>query len=150
MLQKAVERIHQFDDGDFPAVVDKVVIDVSGVCPTPRVSEGVELRLAYLPARLAKEDVVIGVRIKRRIEIDKIDTRVGKFTPIGKPFQIVAKIQPIHSGNAEHNNRFLPPSPHGYGAAGDFARNNKCKLVPTQSCEGRSPSFIYSTGQRRI
>jgi hypothetical protein len=31
----------------------------------------VKLRLAYSPARLAKEDVVIGVRIKRRVEIDK-------------------------------------------------------------------------------
>ncbi len=150
MFKEAVERFHQLDDCDVRAGVDELMICVGGVGPAPRVGECMELRLAYLPARLAKEDVVIGVRIKRRIEIDKIDTRVGKFTPIGKPFQIVAKIQPIHSGNAEHNNRFLPPSPHGYGAAGDFARNNKCKLVATQSCERRSPTFIYSTGQRRM
>ena len=31
--------------------------------------------------RLAKEDVVIGVGIKRRIEINKIDARVRKFFP---------------------------------------------------------------------
>lgn len=60
--------------------------------------EGVELRLTHLPARLAKQDVVIGVRIKRRIEIDKIDTGIGKFFPIRKPFEVVAEIQPIHSG----------------------------------------------------
>jgi hypothetical protein len=47
-------------------------------------------------AALAKEDVVIGVRIKRRIEIDEIDARIGKFFPIGKPFQIVAKIEAVH------------------------------------------------------
>ena len=35
-----------------------------------RVGERVELRLAHLPARLAKQDVVIGLRIKRRVEID--------------------------------------------------------------------------------
>jgi hypothetical protein len=50
-------------------------------------------------------------------------------------------------GNAENNNRFLPPSPYGYGAAGDFppslrygvagARNDKRALVGrTQPCGG--------------
>ena len=76
-----MKRFHQLDDRDVRAVVDELVIGVGGVGPAPRVGESVELRLAYLPARLAKEDVVIGVRIKRRIEIDKIDTRVGKLFP---------------------------------------------------------------------
>ena len=62
------------------------MICVRGIGPAPRIGEGVELRLAYLPARLAKEDVVIGVRIKWRIEIDEIDAGVGKFFPIRKPF----------------------------------------------------------------
>ena len=78
------------------AVIDELVIRVGGVGPAPGIGEGVELRLAYLPARLAKEHIVIGVRIKRRIEINQIDARVGKFFPIRKPFQIVAEIQPIH------------------------------------------------------
>jgi hypothetical protein len=43
-------------------------------------AEGVELRLADLPARLAEQDVVIGVRIKRQVEIDKIDACVGKLS----------------------------------------------------------------------
>jgi hypothetical protein len=69
------------------------MIGVGGVGPAPRVGEGVELRLAYLPARLAEEDVVIGVGIKRRIEIDEIDARVGKFTAIRQPLEIITKIQ---------------------------------------------------------
>src|SRR5438552_6101204 len=98
MFQEAVQRFHQLNDTDTRAVIDELVISVRGISPAPRVSEGVELRLAYLPARLAKENVVIGVRIKRRIEIDQINTGIGKFFPIGKPFQIVAEIEPIHSG----------------------------------------------------
>jgi len=35
-------------------------------------------------------------RVKRRSEIDKIDTRVGKFFPIRKLLEVIAKIQPIH------------------------------------------------------
>ena len=73
-----------------------MMIRLGGVGPAPRVGESVELRLAHLSARLAKENVVIRVGVKRRIEIDKIDTRIGKFLPIRKPFQIVAEIQPIH------------------------------------------------------
>ena len=80
------------DYSDVRAGVDELVISIGGVGPTPRVGEDVKLRLADLPARLAKEDVVIGVRVKRRIEINKIDTGVGKFFPIGKPFQIVTEV----------------------------------------------------------
>src|SRR5437870_5111158 len=35
--------------------------------------------------------------IKWRIEIDKIDTCVGKLFRVPQPLQIVAEIQPIHS-----------------------------------------------------
>ena len=81
-----MERFHQLDDRDIRAGIDELVIGVGGIGPAPSIGEGVELRLAYLPARLAKEDVVIGVRIKWRIEIDEIDAGVGKFFPIRKPF----------------------------------------------------------------
>ena len=91
-----MERFHQLDHCDIRTVVDELMIRVCGVGPAPSVGERVKLRLAYFAARFAKEDVVIGVRIKRRIEIDKIDTRIGKFFPIRKPFQIVTKIKPIH------------------------------------------------------
>ncbi|PYK62929.1 MAG: hypothetical protein DME50_18440 [Verrucomicrobia bacterium] len=49
-----------------------------------------ELRLAYRAARLAEEGVVIDVRVKRRIEIDKMDTRIGELAPVARPLQIVA------------------------------------------------------------
>ena len=73
------------------------MIGVGGAGSAPRVGESVKLRLAYLPARFAKQDVVIRVPIKRRIEINQIDARVGKFLSIRKPFQIVAEIQAVHS-----------------------------------------------------
>ncbi len=59
------------------------VAGLGGVGPAPRVGEMVELRLADLLARLAKEHVVIGVRVKWWIEINEIDARIGKFFPIG-------------------------------------------------------------------
>jgi len=39
-----------------------------------------------------KRDVVIGVRIKRRIEIDKIDTGIGKFFAIRKPAKVITEV----------------------------------------------------------
>src|SRR6266516_4561774 len=97
MFEKTVERFHQLDDGDIRAVVDECVIGLGGVGPAPCVGEGVELCLAYLPTWLAEEDVVIGVRVKRRIEINKIDTRIGKFAPVTQPLQIVTEIEAVHS-----------------------------------------------------
>src|SRR5262245_20661504 len=49
-------------------------------------------------ARLAKKDVVICLRIKRPIQRNKIEANVGKFFAVRKPFQIVAEIQAVHSG----------------------------------------------------
>ena len=46
--------------------------------------------------RFAKEDVVIGVRVKRWIEVNKIDTRFREFVPVPQPGEIIAKIQTIH------------------------------------------------------
>ncbi len=67
------------------------MVHFGGISPAPRV-----LCLAHRAARLAEENVVIGVRIKRRIEINKIDTRIRKLAPVTQPFQIVAEVQPIH------------------------------------------------------
>ena len=58
--------------------------------------ESMELRLAHRAARLAKKNVVIGIRVKRRIEINKIDTRIRELASVAQPLQIVAKIQAVH------------------------------------------------------
>jgi hypothetical protein len=92
MLEETVERFHQLDHGNVRAIVDELMIGVGGVGPAPGVGESVELSLAYLSARLAKENVIIRVRVKRRIEIDEINTRVRKFLPIRKPCQVIAKV----------------------------------------------------------
>jgi hypothetical protein len=47
---------------------------------------------------------------KRRIEIKKIDARIGKFLPIRKPFQVVAEIQPIHWTTINQNSRLATKS----------------------------------------
>jgi hypothetical protein len=52
---------------------------------------------AALLFRLAPKDFVVAVRVERRIEIDEINARIGKFARIAQPFQIVAKIKTIHS-----------------------------------------------------
>ena len=96
MLEEAVKRFHQLHDRNVWAGIDELMIRVGGIGPAPGIGESVELRLADLPAGLAKEDVVIGVRIKRRIEINEIDACVGKFFPIRKLLEVIAKIQPIH------------------------------------------------------
>jgi hypothetical protein len=78
----------------FVAVFHRVDLDrfketitgLGGIGPAPGIGECVELRLTYLTAGLAKENVVIGIRIKGRIEINQIDAGVGKFFPIRKPF----------------------------------------------------------------
>src|SRR5436190_15811964 len=103
MFEEAVERFHQLDDRNIRAVVDELMVGVGGVGPAPCIGESVELRLAYLSARLAKKDVVIGVRVKRRIEINKINARIGKFFPIGKPLQVIAEVEPIHSETHPEN-----------------------------------------------
>jgi hypothetical protein len=92
MFEEGLQRFHQLNDRDVCAGIDELTICVRGIGPAPSIGEGVELRLAHLPARLAKKDVVIGIRVKRRIEINKIDAGVKKFFPVGKPFQIIAEV----------------------------------------------------------
>src|SRR5947207_15624829 len=86
MFQETVERFHQLDHGNVRAVVDELMIRLGGVGPAPCVGESVELRLAYRTARLAKEDVVFRVRVKRRNEINKIDNRIGELLSILNTF----------------------------------------------------------------
>jgi hypothetical protein len=79
-----------------------------------KVGEGVELRLAYLATRLAKEDVVIGVRIKRRVEINEIDSSVGN----SFRSESQRRLSPKYS-RFINSKRFLGPS-----RTGKLARND--------------------------
>ena len=139
MFQEAVERFHQLDHCDVRTVIDELVIGIGGVRPAPSVGEGVELRLAYLSAWLAKEDIVIGIRMKWRIEINEIDARVGKFFPIRKPFEIVAKIEAVHLEETVRDlTRSSPDS-----LAATYAAQPSMSLVPVAP-------FSTSVGMTRL
>ena len=55
-----------------------------------------ELRPAYFAAGLAEEDVVIGIGIKRRIEVNEIDARIRELLGVPQPGQIISKIKAVH------------------------------------------------------
>jgi hypothetical protein len=71
------------------------MVRIGGVGPAPGIGESVELRLAYFAAGLAEEDIVIGIRIKRRIEINEIDAGIGKFFRAPQPAEVIAEIKPV-------------------------------------------------------
>ena len=110
---------------------------------------------------LARKDVVIGIRIKRRIEIDEIDTGVGKFFPIRKPFQIVAEIQTIHSGQTSRDLTCSSPEALQLPCCAtvhvarparsilDFARNDKRDLVACTTLRCVTADLIFWRRARR-
>ena len=55
-----------------------------------------ELRLAHLAAGFTEEDVVVGVRVKRRIEINEIDALVREFAAVTQPLQVIAEVETVH------------------------------------------------------
>ena len=71
------------------------MIGLGGVGPAPGIGERVELRLAYFAAGFAEEDVVIGVGVKRRIEIDEIDAGIGELFRVPQPAKVVAKVKAV-------------------------------------------------------
>ena len=91
-----MEGFHHLDHRDVQAGVDELVIGLGGVGPAPGIGEGVKLRLAYFAAGLAEENVVIGVGIERRIEIDEIDAGIGELLGVPQPGQVISKIKAVH------------------------------------------------------
>ena len=63
--------------------------------PFPGVGEGVELGLAGFARGLLEQDVVVGVGIERRVEINEVNARVGEDLRVPQPFQVVAEQQAI-------------------------------------------------------
>ena len=95
--EKAVEGLHHVHDGGVRAIVHKLGVGLRGVRPIPGVGEGVKLRLAGFPGSLAEKDVVIGVGIEGRVEINEVNAGVGKFLRVAQPTEIVAKEKPVHA-----------------------------------------------------
>jgi len=92
-----VKGFHHLNDDDVLAGVDELMVGLGGVGPAPGIGKGVELCLAYFAAGFAKEDVVIGIGIKRRVKINEIDAGVRELRGVPKPSEIIAEIQPVHS-----------------------------------------------------
>ena len=74
----------------------------------PAPSKGVELCLAHLTAGFAEEDVVIGGRIKRRIEVDEIDGRVRELFRVPQPLQIIDEVEPVHREECGRDSHSVP------------------------------------------
>jgi hypothetical protein len=90
-----------------------------------------ELRLTRFAARLAKQNVVIGVRVERRIEIDKIDTRIRELLRIPQPREIVTEIKPVHSNQQR---KIL-----------DFPRNSKTVAAGREYAGAHFPRTPFTT-----
>src|SRR6266581_2275102 len=103
MFQEAMKSFHHLDHGDVRALVDELMVSIGSVGPAPGIGEGVELRLAYFATGLPEEDVIIGVRIKRRIEIDEIDAGIGELFRVPQPAEVIAEIKSIHQSRDSHS-----------------------------------------------
>ena len=88
-----MEGFHHLDDRDVGTGVDELMVGLGRVGPAPGVGEGVELRLAGRPGRLVEEDVVVGVGVERRIEIDQVDAGIGELFGVPKPFEVVPEVE---------------------------------------------------------
>ena len=87
-----MKGFHHLNDDDVLAGVDELMVGLGGVGPAPGIGKGVELCLAYFAAGFAKEDVVIGIGIKRRVKINEIDAGVRELRGVPKPSEIIAEI----------------------------------------------------------
>jgi len=89
-----MQRLHHLHDGGVRAGVYKLGVGLRGVRPVPGVGEGVELRLARFAGSFAKEDVVIGVGVERRVKVNEVNTGVREDFCVAQPFEVIAKEQP--------------------------------------------------------
>jgi hypothetical protein len=64
---------------------------LGGISPVPGVLERLDLRVRLLAGRRAEQDVVVGLAVERRIEIDQINRLV--LDVLAQDFEIVALVQ---------------------------------------------------------
>ena len=67
---------------------------LGGVGPVPGVVEGLDLRGAGVAGRPLEQDVVAGVRVERRVEVDEVDAR-GRDV-VAQDLQVVAVVEVVH------------------------------------------------------
>ena len=107
-----MQCLNHFNGGVIVARLHKFGINLSGIRPIPSVREGMKLRLARLAGIFAEQHIVISIGIERRVEINEINTGIGKNLFIPQPFQIVTKKQFVHAGidntNAAQTALFFP------------------------------------------
>ena len=89
------------------AVRQEGVRVLRGWTPMPGVFEREQLRVTLPPGLVLEDDVVVTARIERRVEVDKIDGRVGEVV-LHDP-EVVAVVEDI--GLHGHRNRIGPPRP---------------------------------------
>jgi hypothetical protein len=85
----------------------------------------------------------------RRIEIDKIDTGIGKFFPIGKPFQIIAEVKAVHFFRSMEENAASSTTTVSTATARPFdkyfgpARQESARIYcRAATCAGAAPAKI--------
>ncbi len=88
------ESLHEFIDLWNGTNGRKIVPCGSRTCPIPRIAERFDLCGAFTAALFFEQDVIIAVRVKRRIEIDQIDAVIGNM--IFEQFKVITKIESVH------------------------------------------------------
>src|ERR1035437_5699854 len=91
-----MKRLDHFHDGGIFASIYKLGVGLRGVCPIPSISEGVKLRLARQSRILFEQNIVIRIRLKRRVKINEINAGIGENLFVTQPFQIVAEKEFVH------------------------------------------------------
>lgn len=64
------------------------------VVPVPRILERLDLRVGAVPGLRLEQNVVVGVRVERRVEVDEIDALVRD--AVVQDLQIVAVVKLVH------------------------------------------------------
>jgi len=87
-----VERLQRL--ADLSAGLDRrAVAPLRGEVPGPRILERLDLACGALAVVLGEEDVVGGVAVERRIEVDEVDRPVGDVAP--QDVEIVAVVEDV-------------------------------------------------------
>ena len=78
-FEELLQRLDQFNDAGIRASVHELPVGLIHLArPFPCIGEGVELRLTGLAGGFLEEDVVVGVGVEGRVEINEVNAGVGE------------------------------------------------------------------------